>query len=87
SSSHVNVEQTLKKALSGHCLIVEATNAAGVIDEIFITPETYIAAPGMPLGLTPAAVRKVSQRLLHDPLQLGVAVMAIQAAVFGRLSQ
>jgi len=77
----VNIEQSIEKALSGHSFIVEATNAAGVIDEIFITPETYIAAPGMPLGLTPAAVRKVSRRLLHDPLQLGVAVMAIEAAV------
>jgi pyrrolysine biosynthesis protein PylD len=81
SSSHVNIEQSLEKALSGHSFIVEATNAAEVINDIFITPETYIAAPGMPLGLTPAAVRKVSQRLLHDPLQLGVAVMAIEAAV------
>jgi pyrrolysine biosynthesis protein PylD len=77
----VAVAHSIEKALSGHSFIVEATNAAGVIDEIFITPETYIAAPGMPLGLTPAAVRKVSRRLLHDPLQLGVAVMAIEAAV------
>jgi len=81
SSSHVNIEQTLEKALSGHSFIVEATNAAEVIDDIFITPETYIAAPGMPLGLTPAAVQKVSRRLLHDPLQLGVAVMVIEVAV------
>ncbi|MCX6580585.1 MAG: 3-methylornithyl-N6-L-lysine dehydrogenase PylD [Candidatus Aminicenantes bacterium] len=77
----VAAANSIEKALSGHSFIVEATNAAGVIAEIFITPETYIAAPGMPLGLTPAAVRKVSRRLLHDPLQLGVAVMAIEVAV------
>lgn len=77
----VTVEPSIEKALSGHSFIVEATNAVEVIDEILITPETFIAAPGMPLGLTPAAVRKVSRRLLHDPLQLGVAVMAIEAAV------
>ncbi len=81
TNRQVTVEPSLEKALSGHSFLVEATNAAGVIDEVFITPETYIAAPGMPLGLTPAAVRKVSQRLLHDPLQLGVAVMVIEAAI------
>lgn len=77
----VAVEPSLEKALSGHCFLIEATNTAGIIDEADITPGTYIAAPGMPLGLTPAAVRKVSRRLLHDPLQLGVAVMAVEAVV------
>jgi pyrrolysine biosynthesis protein PylD len=81
SSSHVNIEQSIEKALSEHNFIVEATYAAGIIDEADITPGTYIAAPGMPLGLTPAAVRKITQRLLHDPLQLGMAVMAVEAAV------
>lgn len=81
TGSHVIIEQTLEKALSSSRLLVEATNVAGIIDESAITSETYIAAPGMPLGLTPAAVKKISQRLLHDPLQLGVAVMAIEAAV------
>jgi pyrrolysine biosynthesis protein PylD len=68
-------------------LMIEATNAAGVIHEGGITPETYIAAPGMPLGLTPAAVRKVSDRLLHDPLQLGVTVMAVEAVISPQRSQ
>ncbi len=76
----VHIERSFEDALRNHHFLVEATNAAGVIVEAFITPETYIAAPGMPLGLTPAAVKKVSNRLLHDPLQLGVAVMALEAA-------
>lgn len=78
---HVAIEQTLEQAFGSSRLFVEATNAAGIIDESVITDETYIVAPGMPLGLTPAAVRKVSGRLLHDPLQLGVAVMAIETAM------
>lgn len=60
--------------------IVEATNTANVIHEADITSKTYIAAPGMPLGLTPSAVRKISDRLFHDPLQLGVSIMAALAA-------
>jgi len=77
----VNIEVSFKDALRNHHFLVEATNAAGIIVEAFITPETYIAAPGMPLGLTSAAVEKISNRLLHDPLQLGVAVMALEAAI------
>ena len=77
----VTVEQSLEDALLRYHLLVEATNAANVIDETAITPGTYIAAPGMPLGLTPAAVQKISNRLLHDPLQTGTAVMVIDAAL------
>jgi pyrrolysine biosynthesis protein PylD len=77
----VTVEQSLEKTLRRHQLVVEATNAANVIDETAITPGTYIAAPGMPLGLTPAAVQKISHRLLHDPLQTGTAVMVVDAAI------
>jgi pyrrolysine biosynthesis protein PylD len=77
----VGIERSFEDALRDHSLLVEATNAAGVIVETFISSDTYIAAPGMPLGLTSAAVKKVSDHLLHDPLQLGVAVMAIEAAL------
>jgi pyrrolysine biosynthesis protein PylD len=76
----ITVEPSLDSALCSHQLLVEATNSAGIIDKENITPQTYIAAPGMPLGLTPAAVEKISDRLLHDPLQLGVAVMAVASA-------
>ncbi|MCU0287859.1 MAG: 3-methylornithyl-N6-L-lysine dehydrogenase PylD [Acidobacteria bacterium] len=81
TGSHVNIEENLEQALSNSRLLIEATNGAGIIDESHITPRTYITAPGMPLGLTPAAVQKVSQRLIHDPLQLGVAVMTIESAI------
>lgn len=77
----VTVEQSFEKALCRHQLLVEATNAADVIDETAVTPGTYIAAPGMPLGLTPAALQKISHQLLHDPLQIGAAVMVVDAAV------
>ncbi|MGE5343384.1 MAG: 3-methylornithyl-N6-L-lysine dehydrogenase PylD [Candidatus Omnitrophota bacterium] len=73
------IEPTLAQALSNHDLIIEATNASGVIDEEHITCQTRVAAPGMPLGLTPRAVEKIGDRLVHDPLQIGVAVMAVNA--------
>jgi pyrrolysine biosynthesis protein PylD len=81
TNQSTTVEPSLDRALYSHKLLVEATNSAGIIDKENITPQTYIAAPGMPLGLTPAAVEKISNRLLHDPLQIGVAVMTIDASI------
>jgi pyrrolysine biosynthesis protein PylD len=77
----VTVEQSLENALLRYHLLIEATNAADVIDDTAITPKTYIVAPGMPLGLTPAAAKKISHQLLHDPLQTGAAVMVVDAAI------
>lgn len=76
----VRFEPSLEEALGGHHLIIEATNGHSVIDEEFIGAQTYIVAPGMPLGLTGAAQARIAERLVHDPLQTGVAVMAIEAA-------
>jgi pyrrolysine biosynthesis protein PylD len=64
--------------VSSHRLVVDATNAAEIIQAQDISPETYVAAPGMPLGLSRDALRKVSSRLLHDSLQIGVATMAFE---------
>jgi pyrrolysine biosynthesis protein PylD len=72
-------------ALAGHSLIVDATNASEILHAQDISPQTIIAAPGMPLGLSRAALKKVSDRLLHDPLQIGVATMGM--AVVKQISQ
>jgi pyrrolysine biosynthesis protein PylD len=76
-SDRVRIEADFDRALTGHALIVDATNAAGIIHAEHISPQTYIAAPGMPPGLSRDALNKVSDRLLQDPLQIGVATMAM----------
>lgn len=81
SSSPVVLETDYKTALARHTLLVEATNASDTIPAAVITPKTYIAAPGMPLGLSAAALQQMGSRLLHDPLPIGVAVMAVDAAI------
>jgi pyrrolysine biosynthesis protein PylD len=77
----INIEPDLNMALQKHHLLVEATNSPGIIDAKYIRPYTHVAAPGMPLGLTSAAIEKISPRLLHDPLQIGTAVMAVDAVL------
>ena len=75
----VIVEKSLESALETHRILFDATNSGGFITEEMITPDTLIAAPGMPLGLSSAACLKIGNRLLHDPLQIGVACMAVSA--------
>jgi len=74
----VSVADSLKQALASHRFIIEATNRAEVIDDGDLQPDSLIAAPGMPLGLTQAACSK-AKKFLHDPLQTGVATMAVMA--------
>jgi len=57
-------------------LLYDATNSADLIHAEDVTERTRIAAPGMPCGVTAAARRLLGRRLLHDPLQIGVATMA-----------
>ncbi len=59
--------------------IIDATPVADLIDASVLTPDTYIAVPGVPCGLTSGARDKLSDRYLHDPLQIGVATMVIDA--------
>ncbi len=75
----IEVETDLIQALSKHAILVEATNSADTIHAKDLATTTYIAAPGMPLGLNPATKKRVSARLLHDPLQTGVATMGLVA--------
>jgi pyrrolysine biosynthesis protein PylD len=73
--SDIIIENDLQTALSGHRLIIDASPAADIIRAHHITADTYISAPGVPLGLSDKARLKISSRLLHDPLQIGVATM------------
>jgi 3-methylornithyl-N6-L-lysine dehydrogenase len=68
-------------------LIFDATNTGNHIDLDRITQRTLVAAPGMPCGITAAARLKLGNRLLHDPLQIGVAAMAAQIFASSRLGE
>jgi len=78
-SAGVKIAPDFNDALAGHDLIVDATNAAEIISAEDISPRTFIAAPGIPLGLSRDVRDKIADRLLHDPLQIGVATMGMEA--------
>jgi len=76
----VTVETDLDAALYRHRLIFDASPAAEFLGVRHLTPETRIAAPGIPLGIEPDAWEQVGTRTVHDPLQLGVATMLYEVS-------
>ena len=79
SHRRIRVEHDLDKALQAHRFILDASPAKDLIGARHIHSETCISAPGVPVSLDPEALRKIGTRLLHDPLQIGVATMTISA--------
>jgi pyrrolysine biosynthesis protein PylD len=81
---NIQIERNLEKALKRHSIFFDASPASDIIRPEHIRPETLVAAPGIPLGLTKEAYDLVKNRLIHDPLQIGVATMLAEV-VYGRL--
>lgn len=79
SKSEIRLADDLDTALYKNPFILDASPAENIIKADHITPKTYISAPGIPLGLSEAAISKISNRLLHDPLHLGVVTMLAMA--------
>jgi pyrrolysine biosynthesis protein PylD len=73
------VERDLEEALRRYSIFFDASPAADIIQSDHIRPETLLAAPGIPLGCTMAAYDLVKDRMIHDPLQIGVATMLAEA--------
>jgi pyrrolysine biosynthesis protein PylD len=69
----------LVQALERKPLIFDASPGDGFIPADLVYENTMVAAPGLPLGLDEQASGKVGKRLIHDPLQIGTAVMLFKA--------
>ena len=75
----IQIDNSWHSAPGKYQYIIDATFSANFIDASVITSNTYVAVPGVPCGLSSEARKKLSNRYLHDPLQLGVATMVIDA--------
>lgn len=80
----ITVFSDAEQALSTQSLVVDATNTADVIHARHVTADTRVGAPGMPCGIGRHAREKLAGRVLHDPLQIGVAAMACDAVAIIR---
>lgn len=80
ASAKARVEEVPLTTLNDYELIFDATNAGNFIEPAHLTPNSLVAAPGMPCALTPEAMEKHRDRVLHDSLEIGAATMAVLAA-------
>jgi 3-methylornithyl-N6-L-lysine dehydrogenase len=72
---------TLHDGLARCDLVFDATPAADLIDVGDVIAGTIAAVPGMPSAFTSAARTALGPRHIHEPLAIGVAVMAARALV------
>ena len=63
--------------LSG--LIMDVTNEGGFLSATDLSGDVKIVAPGLPLLLDDEAYMLYNEKVVHDPLQLGVAVMLVMS--------
>lgn len=75
-----HVEKSISEALNQYSILVDASPAHEIIQKQHIKPDSAIAACGIPIGLSKEAYSLVQERLIHDPLQIGVATMLVMAA-------
>ena len=71
----------LADGLSRCELLFDATPAAGIIHAASVGAQTIAAVPGMPSAFTAAARKILGPRHIHEPLAVGVAVMAACALI------
>jgi pyrrolysine biosynthesis protein PylD len=71
----------LAEGLARCDLIFDATPSADFIDAGDVSASTVAAVPGMPSAFTAAAQAVLGARHIHEPLAIGVAVMAARALV------
>lgn len=79
-SGGVRIEHTPQSAIARYEVIYDASNMGDFIEAEQLTHRTIVAAPGMPCALTAEAMEKHGNRIIHDPLEIGTATMAVQAA-------
>ncbi|SMC87340.1 pyrrolysine biosynthesis protein PylD [Desulfocicer vacuolatum DSM 3385] len=70
-------DQTLEVLLHRVRYVVEATPVENSIPGNALFDNTYVAAPGVPLGVSKNGCERISSRLIHDKLEIGVATMAV----------
>ncbi|WP_028306680.1 3-methylornithyl-N6-L-lysine dehydrogenase PylD [Desulfitibacter alkalitolerans] len=76
---NITIEDNLSDAVSKYRYIIDASPEQGFMTLDNLHPETRISAPGMPLGLTADAFAAFEGKVIHDPLQIGVATMLAMA--------
>jgi len=70
---------SLAEGLAACRLVLDATPTPDLIDADWVGSDGVVSSPGLPPGVTAAAAQALGERLVHEPLALGVAAMAVEA--------
>ena len=65
--------------ISAYRLIVDLTNEGDWLEPEWLQEDLIMAAPGVPLSLKAEAAPAFADRVVHDDLEIGTAVMAMEA--------
>ena len=76
-TADITIEQDLETALARCPFILEATPCPDTITGNLVSQDMRIAAPGVPPGVSSDAAAVLGPHLVHDTLEIGVAVMAV----------
>ncbi|RLC15464.1 MAG: 3-methylornithyl-N6-L-lysine dehydrogenase PylD [Deltaproteobacteria bacterium] len=76
-ANNIVIEEDVSMALSKYGYVLEATPSVDTIPDKLICNHMFVAAPGVPLGISENGCKIMKDRLIHDKLELGVAAMAI----------
>lgn len=71
----IGTAKSLQEALDKSNFYFEATTSINTIKENDIKADTFIAAPGVPLGIDETVIKKHADRIITDTLEIGVITM------------
>jgi pyrrolysine biosynthesis protein PylD len=72
---------TLGEGLRQVDRVFDATPAPGLVASDWVTPRSVAAVPAVPSSFTSSAQALLGPRHTHEPLAIGVAVMAVEALI------
>lgn len=64
-----------EKSIKDFHYILDATNQGGWLNASMLADEVWISAPGLPLSLDEEIIESMKDRMVHDCLEIGTAVM------------
>ncbi len=73
----ITIAESIQNSAAKYQYILEATPATNSIPDDLLSNNSYVVAPGVPLGLSSKGCEILDNRLIHDKLELGVAAMAV----------
>ncbi len=73
----ITVLDSIHNPTAGYKYIFEATPSTKSIPDELLSIDSYVVAPGVPLGLSTQGCEILNNHYIHDKLELGVAAMAV----------